>query len=530
MPNGLLAAGPPEGADVISEARLRAYLTFIASDLLEGRDTGTRGLDIAAGFLASHLARLGYEPGGDDGTYFQRIPLTRRQLNREQSALVVRPGASAVTLAFGRDYVTGTTGVAGEAEGGIVYVGFGTTIPSRGLTPFKDIDVRGKFVVLQPGLPVGITPRDLAGLTRGKDWEPAEEAAASRGAIGILYLPDYSTLTGWDAMVTRATTRPTLTVDAFEAEGPARLPSAYLNARAIDAIFAKETVPPQEVFQRAVRREPAAPFALSEAAVVRLRTAMSEEQTRTQNVVAILRGADPKLRDEYVAIGAHYDHVGIGATPDARGDRIFNGADDDGSGTVGILSVAEAFANAKRRPKRSLLFVWHAGEERGLWGSRYFTDHPTVPIDRIVAQFNVDMIGRSRPAGEPASGSAGLTDENTVYLVGATRLSDELGATVERVNKGYHRLTFDYALDAPDDPQRIYERSDHYNYARKGIPIAFFFTGLHAEYHRPGDEVELIDFRKLQRVSQTIYAVTREVADAATRPAVRPAPVVTESK
>jgi Zn-dependent M28 family amino/carboxypeptidase len=233
--------------------------------------------------------------------------------------------------------------------------------------------------------------------------------------------------------------------------------------------------------------------------------------------VAIYEGADPALKSEYVAIGAHYDHVGLGP---AGSDRIFNGADDDGSGTVALLAMAEALVRSGVKTKRSWLFVWHAGEERGLWGSRYFVERPTVPIDKIVVQLNVDMIGRSRKPNEAAGTNTQLTGPNETYVIGSKMMSSTLGALSERVNRDFLELSFNYKYDEPNDPNRFFFRSDHYNYAKKGIPIIFYFSGVHVDYHRPSDEIAAIDFTKLERVARTIYATAYAVADLPARPAV----------
>jgi Zn-dependent M28 family amino/carboxypeptidase len=223
-----------------------------------------------------------------------------------------------------------------------------------------------------------------------------------------------------------------------------------------------------------------------------------------------------------VAFGAHYDHLGYsegepsqsGAAPPppfgrsgtgAPGDRIWNGADDDGSGTVAVMELAHAFA-AGPRPKRSLLFIWHTGEELGTYGSLYFVDHPTVPLDRIVAQLNIDMIGRNRN-DDPA-------ESNTVYLVGSDRISSELDQIGREADRGLPSpLTLDYELNDLPDPEQIYYRSDHYSYAAKGIPIIFFTTGLHPDYHASSDEVPKILFDKLTRITELVYETGARVAN-----------------
>jgi Zn-dependent M28 family amino/carboxypeptidase len=238
----------------------------------------------------------------------------------------------------------------------------------------------------------------------------------------------------------------------------------------------------------------------------------------TQNVIAVFEGSDSVLKDEYVALGAHYDHVGIGIP--VNGDAIYNGADDDGSGTTALLSIAEALSKARTRPKRSVLFVWHAGEEKGLWGSRYFTDNPTIPLDHIVTQINIDMIGRSKKEGDTNPRNRELTGANEIYVIGSRMMSAELGDLNEAVNRDYLNLTFNYRYDDPNDPNRFFFRSDHFNYARKGIPIIFFFDGEHEDYHRPGDSPDKIDYQKMEKVVRTVYMTLWEIANRPTRPKV----------
>jgi Zn-dependent M28 family amino/carboxypeptidase len=259
------------------------------------------------------------------------------------------------------------------------------------------------------------------------------------------------------------------------------------------------------------------PFELNPDKTLAVEIATNVDTIYTQNVVAIQRGADPELADHYVALGAHYDHVGVG-TP-VNGDAIYNGADDDGSGTVALLSMAEAFAKGPA-PQRSIIFVWHAGEEHGLWGARYFNEHLPIPADNVVSQLNIDMIGRSKPEGDTNRANADLTGPNEVYLIGPKVMSDELGQIAESVNDSYQHLDFNYMYDAVDHPTRFFFRSDHVHYARNGIPIIFFFTGTHEDYHRPSDEVDKIDFEKMAKISRTIYAIAWALAHGEGRPAI----------
>jgi len=266
-----------------------------------------------------------------------------------------------------------------------------------------------------------------------------------------------------------------------------------------------------------------APFELSANKNVSITIATAPSRVMTQNVVGIWEGSDPKLKDEYVAVGAHYDHIGMAGVGNCQAigtDTICNGADDDGSGTTAVLGMAEALSHAKVRPKRSVLFVWHCGEEKGLWGSKYFTDYPTVPLDHVVTQLNIDMIGRSRKQGDTDTRNASLSGPNEIYVIGSTMMSTELGKLSRDVNNSYLKIGYDVKYDDPKDTNRFFFRSDHYNYAKHGIPIIFFFDGVHEDYHKAGDEPQKIDYDKMERVTRTIYLTLWQVANLPVRPKV----------
>jgi Zn-dependent M28 family amino/carboxypeptidase len=269
-----------------------------------------------------------------------------------------------------------------------------------------------------------------------------------------------------------------------------------------------------ELKDKAAKREPLPRFPLKGVRVtIKVDADYQVVRTRlTNNVVGIIEGSDPKLKDTYVAYGAHYDHTGFREAAKPGEDAINNGADDDGSGTVAIMAIAKAFA-AGPKPKRSLLFVWHAGEESGLLGSRYMVDHPVVgDINKIVAQLNMDMVGRNQD-NDPAH-------SNMVLVVGSDRISTELHNINEEANASLETpLTLDYTMNDPADPQSIYTRSDHYSYAAKGVPIVFYFTGLHPDYHRPSDTVDKINFEKLRRIAMLAHETGRRVANTDKAPA-----------
>lgn len=503
------------GVETINAAQLRAYLSFIASDEMEGRDTPSRGLDITAKFLATNLSHWGLKPAGDDGTYFQKIALRRDGVDKEQT----NASYNNQPLTMGEDYIPAGRG--GEAAGPLVFAGNGWFFKGRNIDAYKDIDAKGKIAVIftpPDGLPRGFSPTDLAG-KRGEDWMDPSEYARKQGAVGLIIVPGFQFLANWQRNFNRITEGGATSVEKFQpSAGAAPLPTIIASPRLANLIFQGEKQNGTALFDAAGGNTLPASFELNPEKKISIKITGKHNQLSTQNVVAVFEGSDPVLKDEYVAVGAHYDHVGIGAP--LNGDAIYNGADDDGSGTTAVLAMAEALAKAPTKPKRSVIFIWHAGEEKGLWGSRYFVENPTVPLDKIVTQLNIDMIGRSKKAGDTNPRNKELSGPDEIYVIGSKMMSTELGALSEAVNKDYLNLSFNYRYDDPNDPNRFFFRSDHFNYARKGIPIIFYFDGEHEDYHRPGDSPDKIDYEKMQKVTRTVYMMLWELANRPTRPAV----------
>jgi hypothetical protein len=513
------------GVDTITAAEMKDYLSFVASDEMEGRDTPSRGLDTTAKFLAMNLSRWGFKPAGDDGSFFQKIGLRRDYLEKAETTVQL----NGQTLIIGDDYIPYARSANISAP--LVFAGSGWFVKSKNVDAYKGIDAKGKIaIIVSPpdGLPRGITRADLTG-KRGEDYMTASEYAQKQGVAGLVFIPDFQYLANWDRNRSRLTERGVIRVEKFQttpgsiASGnPAvnlvLLPQIVAAPRLANALFQGERQNAISIFDSIYSGKVPDSFELNPEKQLSLTIKTKVETLATQNVVAVFEGSDPVLKDEYVALGAHYDHVGIGLP--VNGDAIYNGADDDGSGTTALLTMAEALAKAPTRPKRSVLFVWHAGEEKGLWGSRYFTENPTIPLAKIVTQLNIDMIGRSKKEGDTNVRNANLSGPNEVYVIGSKMMSTELGELTEAVNKDYLNIAFNYRYDDPTDPNRFFFRSDHYNYAKKGIPIVFFFDGEHEDYHRPGDEVQKIDFQKMEKVTRTVYMLLWEVANRATRPKV----------
>lgn len=513
-PKAATSSAAQRGIETINAAQLRDYLSFIASDEMEGRDTPSRGLDVTAKFLAMNLERWGLKPAGDDGSYLQKIALRRETIDKEQTRVALNGQA----VAFGDDYIP--AGRAGEGAGSLVFAGNGWFLKSRNVDGYKDIDAKGKIAVIfapPDGLPRGFSPADLAG-KRGEDWIDPGEYARKQGVVGLIIVPGFQFLANWDRNRQRIVERGPITVEKFQAADGVQLPTIIASPRLANLLFQGEKQSGTALFEAASAGSLPASFEFTPEKKVSMTVVSKREPIATQNVVAVFEGSDPVLKDEYVALGAHYDHVGVGAP--VNGDAIYNGADDDGSGTTALLAMAEALAKAPTRPKRSAIFIWHAGEEKGLWGSRYFVENPTIPLNKIVAQLNIDMIGRSKKAGDTNPKNKDLSGPDEIYVIGSKMMSTELGALSESVNKGYLNLAFNYRYDDPNDPNRFFFRSDHFNYARKGIPIIFYFDGEHEDYHRPGDSADKIDYEKMQKVTRTVYMLLWELATQPARPAV----------
>jgi Peptidase family M28/PA domain len=521
------ALSAARGVDTISAAQFKNYLSFIASDEMEGRDTPSRGLDTTAKFIAMNLERWSFKPAGDDGSFFQKIVLRRDQIDGAHSSAEI----NGQKFAFGDDFLPNAVGA--TITGPLVYVGHGWVVKSKNIDAYQGIDVKDKIVVVfGEGMPQGVTRADLNAGKMGEDWVSPALYAQQHGAKGVVVVPEYGMLLRWEQTRQRlGGPMPRAQVEKFMNPNGPPLPVIWLSPRAASALFQGEKYSAATLMAYGSTVGPTSvsppngppvtvtlPFALNAGKNVTFTIAAKSEKPMTQNVVAVWEGGDPILKNEYVAMGAHYDHIGICAPGTA--DPICNGADDDGSGTTALLGMAEAISHAKLRPKRSVLFVWHCGEEKGLWGSRYFTDYPTIPLDHIVTQLNIDMIGRSKKEGDTNPRNADLSGPNQIYVIGSTMMSTELGRLSETVNKSYLNLQYDLRYDDPNDPNRFFFRSDHFNYARKGIPIIFFFDGVHEDYHRPGDEWQKIDYEKMEKVARTIYMTLWEVANLPVRPKV----------
>ena len=556
------AAAKYGNADSITEDELKIYDYFLASDQLEGRNLPSRGYDTAALYVASHLAEWGLKPGGSTSDtngplqpYFMPIDLTTREVVPDESkASLIGPPAVAfggggpaelrtTNFEYGKDWIAGSgTGFrfappaeSFDVSGNLVFAGNGYVINKSNTNPYNGLDVRGKIIVVVAGVPPELFPA-VAGTRRPAgaasplgeectDFLTPEEYAAKNGAVAVIHIVTFQQLNMMaDPNGGRgpALNGPPYQVTKFD-DPPAcpSAPSVIAGVQMTNYLFAGEKMSSSQAFYSAPNSHDA-PFAFRPEKKLSLSVSVRTAHGHGENVVGILEGSDPVLKNEYVVISAHLDHIGLSA-PLPNGHNVNNGADDDGSGSTGLLGIARSFAQGAAqgmRPKRSIIFLWNAGEEKGLWGSRYFTEFPPVDLSKVVADLNMDMIGRTKnPNSADPNPTHVLVNPGEVMLVGPNISSDDLEKIIETVNNSYQKLVLNHFYDvtAPDAThdnlgpgptgQRIFYRSDHYNFARMGIPIAFFSDGLHVDYHRPTDTPEKIDFHEIQQVSKTVAAV-----------------------
>jgi hypothetical protein len=497
-------------AEGISAEQLAWDVAVLASDEFRGRNTPSSGFDAAADYVISRLARAGLKPGGDNGSFRQHYELRETRIDTAASTI----GIGQQRLAFGREFAVRTLAAPIAGEFPVVYVGHGYVIPARGIDPYAGVDVRGKLVVAHGAgaLPKGVEVRHIGRVAVGA--ETPLVAAAARGAAGVLLIPPAAELLHWDAIAGRNAVRRELEPSVPSAYAAAPVTSLLLAPPATTALFEGEAVGSTEIIRLADKGECAASFPLRKTVTVRLPLAATTVY-RPYNVVAILEGSDPQLRNEAVTVFSHLD--GAVHAEAVGGDAVYNSADDNASGSGAVLNIAEQMARGPR-PRRSVVFVWDSGEEQGLWGTRWFVHAPPVPLSKVVAHVNVDMIGASRHPGSADAESKGVTERGEVFVIG-TALSRQTATLLDRVNADYLKLKFNRTHDSADS-EFFYPRTDAGPFLERGILTIGFTTGIHDRYHLPADEAGALDATQLHLIARTVLTSVWMLADAVERPGI----------
>lgn len=469
-----------EYAETITKDDLYDYLSILASDALEGRETGERGQKMAAAFISDHFEELDLKPPVKDGekmSYYQPVELYKNTPGEIYVKVNDTKYSNFKEIVF---YGSAATGKEVKTE--IVFVGNGTA------TDYEQVNVKDKAVLIL--------------VNNIQASQAAIETAVKHGASTIFVASSTtdeefaglaSQFEGWlsgGSLTLEKPTNKSLGSGVF-----------FISPMVVNAIF---NTPLSKLKEIAETPDKLKKVKSSE---VTFKTEQKTEVVNTENVLGYLEGTDKK--DELVVITAHYDHIG------RQGDEINNGADDDGSGTSAVMEMAEAFVKAKEEgngPRRSMLFMLVTGEEKGLLGSAYYAENPVFPLENTVVDLNIDMIGRVDPEHKD--------NPNYVYLVGSDRLSTELHEISEKVNETYTQFDLDYTYNDENHPDRIYYRSDHWNFAKNNVPIIFYFNGVHEDYHQPSDTIDKINFEMLTKRAKLVFYTAWVLANRDERPTV----------
>jgi Peptidase family M28 len=485
---GQTAAPLRNAAGTITPADIQQRIGIIADDSMMGRDTPSPGLEKTAQYVASQFERFGLKPGGENGTWFQRYTISTRRIDVAGSHIGFLIHGKHVHADLTKDarFAFGTVPPK-EVMAQAVLLG-GTFTPADA----GALEVRDKVVLLVMDHSKPVPPTILE----------VRQRLMQGGAVGIVAISNRDSAAF--ARMVGATPPARAGVDGLNPMPPV----VEVHQRAIGDVLAEAGIRPEEI--RAAGTLVARPIP-----DLTVGLGLKEEvlsSATAPNTIGILEGSDPTLKREYLVFSAHMDHVGV-AGPNGTGgctargaDSICNGADDDGSGTVGVIELAEAFSRKGARPRRSIVFMTVSGEEKGLYGSSYFTEHPTVPLGQVVADLNIDMIGRNWA--------------DTIVAIGKEH--SDLGETLNRIVRTHQNLNM-VAIDDRWPEENFYFRSDHYNFARKGVPILFFFNGVHPDYHEVSDSPDKINADKMSRILQLLFYLGQDVANNPTRPKWNPA-------
>ena len=491
-------------AETITPDELREHAFVLASDSLQGRETGELGQRRAARYLGAQMAAMGLPRIGADYTYEQPIAFESSRWDTTGIRVDGREFRWLRTVYALPNEVSGLEGTFDDA----LFLGYG--IDADGYSDYRAAgDLEGRVGVVLSGEPFGKTGVSrVTGTADTSAWSDEgaalKIAAAERAGLAALLIVSPTLKADALANMPRIVERGLRAVPpgrrAGGGEPEARSNTVYVDPAVLEALAGRARKRVVRARKRIARGGESRPVELAGLLEITLRPERS--RLEGSNVLGYVRGSDESVADQLVVVSAHYDHLGT------RGGAVFNGADDNASGTSTVLEMAEAMAAAQRAgegPRRSVLFLLVSGEEKGLLGSQYYAEHPVFPLEQTVADVNIDMIGRYDEAHADSSAY--------IYVIGAGRISPDLDAVTRAMNEAYSRYELDYTFDAPDDPNRFYYRSDHYNFARVGIPSVFFFSGVHEDYHRPTDTPDKLDYDKMATVGRHAFLIAWNLAN-----------------
>ena len=486
-------------AETITPDELRAHAYILASDSLQGRETGTEGMTLAARYLGQQFAELGLPRIGEDYSYSQAIAFERASWDRVRMSVnseAYRHLRSFYAFPAEAEAMTVTTD-------DVVFLGYG--IDADSYSDYADAgDLTGRIGIVLAGEPFsrkGVS--QVTGTADTSEWSrqlSLKQAAAAAAGLQALLVVEPNIQAGIAANRARIVDNSMRVAKTGQSASAKTVTTLHVSPKVLRELADDERKAVVKARKRMAKRGRSRAVELPGTLSLELEPRVTK--LRGENILGYFRGADPEVADEVIVISAHYDHLG------KRADAVFNGADDNASGTSTVLEIADAFQQAYKAgiaPRRSVLCLLVSGEEKGLLGSEFYAANPVFPLENTIADINIDMIGRYDEAHSDSSAY--------IYVIGAGRISPDLDAVTRAMSAEYSGLALDYTFDAPDDPNRFYYRSDHYNFAKNGIPSVFFFSGVHEDYHQPTDTPDKLDYEKMATVGKQAFVTAWNLAN-----------------
>jgi hypothetical protein len=515
LPANAMAQKKISASDIITSEDLRSYVSFLASPLLKGRSNGEPGLEIAQQYITSQARLLGLRPANND-SFLQPYTMVITTIDQEKTSIEVMSDGKSATLKLPIYQYLPTGPSDYTLEGEVVFAGYGLRTDSYKYNDFSNIKTENKILLVMLRAP---TDENGKYVFEGTSWSSFMSIQVKLSSLlftkarAIIFVTDpksgHSSLEeqfpGYAGELSSIRTLKGEKNAVFQLPG---LPKILFVHRAVADELLKDTGYSLEGLQKKIDSElKPQSFAIT-GKKLKITEVSRTDEIEYQNVAAYIEGSDPVLKNEYIIFSGHADHIG------ESGDRINTGADDNSSGCAALLSIAEAFQNLDKKPLRSILFLWVSGEEIGLYGSKSYVSNPLVPLEKTVVDLNMDMIGRVKEAADSTEDTP-MTGPTDVFLI-TDNQSSELRSILEEIDQKII-LDFDYSLSPKNHPLQLFSRSDHYNFVQKDIPAVFFTSGLHSDYHTPGDSIEKINFEKMELVTEAMFEIGFAIADRKTR-------------
>ncbi len=505
------------GLESISVHDLKMHMEFLASDELEGRDTGEPGLQIAARYLAVQAGQLGLQPAGQANDFFQPFTILEKAYDREHSqTTITTPGLDPVINKDPFYFFPAVKGKKTTIEGEVVFAGYGINDDDHKYNDFEDIDIKDKIVLI-----MNRAPMNEEGTEAQFDNDKWTGRQSFQYKVPYIYSQQpkvvilvFDPKSGFQSMedmnpglANYIGKSRRLKMEEQDNPMPVNTPIIVFIHRSLADQLLEGSGRTLKELQLEIDRNLAPQSFLIADKTLKIELQMKESDLEVSNVFGLIEGSDPVLKEEVVIYVAHFDHLGT----DGKGG-IFNGADDNASGTIALIEIADAFMKEKKRPGRSVGFLWVSAEEIGLFGSKYFAGNPLIPIEKIAAVINIDMVGRTKTAEDETSSRQGLTimGGDTVKVIGGMQSVVLMDINIKTLKK--MGMYGDYTYNDPDHPERYFYRSDHISFARKDIPVLFYSTGTHRDYHMVTDVEERIDYNKFLKMTRFCYKVGFNVA------------------